>query len=197
MSPEGETAFIGDAEEAARVGRAAYVAGIRLLARREHSVAEMATKLGRSFPAPTVGATVENLQAEGVLSDARFAEALCRSRIARGYGPGYITQELRQKGVGRDTYAGLLDYDDDHWLALASQLVQRKYPEINSSHSTLGGGLGARQDDESTGEREGFALNEEEPHTREISIEQRQKLSRFLARRGFSAGIISKVQRAL
>jgi regulatory protein len=72
------------------------------LARREHSRAELAAKLRRRLgesAAGTVATQVQHildqLQSEGLLSDARFATALTRSRAAR-FGVARIRHEMRE-----------------------------------------------------------------------------------------------------
>ena len=42
------------------------------------------------------------LAASGLADDRRFAEVYARSRVARGYGPLRVTQELRQRGIGQE-----------------------------------------------------------------------------------------------
>src|SRR5690606_7138195 len=65
-----------------------------LLARREHSYAEMLRKL-RQRGAATELAEIEldRLQEQGLLSDERFCEAYVYSRSQRGYGPVRLREE--------------------------------------------------------------------------------------------------------
>jgi regulatory protein len=78
---------------------------MRLLARREHSRAELKRKLE-----PKVGEgddleiLLDDLAQHGWLSDARFAEQSIRSGAAR-YGPVKLAHVLRAKGVGEETIA--------------------------------------------------------------------------------------------
>ncbi|MEJ2670310.1 MAG: RecX family transcriptional regulator [Gammaproteobacteria bacterium] len=46
-----------------------------------------------------VASTLERLCAEGLLDDFRYGVALCRRLIERGYGPLYIRNVFREKGV--------------------------------------------------------------------------------------------------
>jgi regulatory protein len=75
---------------------------VALLARREHSRDELAHKLARYLgegdDAAGIDAALDQLEARGMLSDARFAAALVRSRGER-FGTERVTQELRQRGV--------------------------------------------------------------------------------------------------
>jgi len=87
-----------------------------LLARREHSRAELQRKLtGPETDAAELGALIEHLATAGQQSDTRYAEAFVRSRIERGHGPVRIRQELRQRGVASDTAATALDEAEVDW----------------------------------------------------------------------------------
>ncbi|GAB4168205.1 MAG: hypothetical protein Fur0039_06330 [Rhodocyclaceae bacterium] len=69
-----------------------------LLARREHSRAELARKLARDADAGEIDAALDRLEREGYLSDERFAEAFVASRCAR-YGLARLRSDLRRRGV--------------------------------------------------------------------------------------------------
>lgn len=74
---------------------------LRALAQREHSRLELARKLQPHVADEAGGALealLDELQAQGWLSDARFAEALSRNRAER-QGVARIRAELRQRGV--------------------------------------------------------------------------------------------------
>lgn len=104
---------------------AARVAAMRLLARREHTASELRHKLaGRDHPAEAVSAALDALAAEGLLSDARFAEVYIESRGGRGVGPLRLQAELRERGVDEALIADYLDFSDPHWRrrALAARL---------------------------------------------------------------------------
>jgi len=82
--------------------------GIALLARREHSRAEMQQKLARhSGDAALIGQVLDQLQAEKLLSDQRFAEGVARVRGAR-YGSQRVAQDLRARGISGELAAGLV-----------------------------------------------------------------------------------------
>jgi len=75
---------------------------VALLARREHSRAELARKLARrqddtSDPAE-VKSALDRLEALGLLSDERFAAALVRHR-SRRFGAARVVSELRRHQV--------------------------------------------------------------------------------------------------
>ncbi len=75
-------------------------AAIDLLSRREHCAAEIRAKLIARFgkEAP-IEPELERLLADGLLSDARFAETFVRAHRNKGHGPLRILRELEQRGV--------------------------------------------------------------------------------------------------
>ncbi len=78
---------------------------LRLLARREHSRAELARKLAtHAEEGDDIDALLDELTRRGWLSDARFAEQSIRSK-ARRFGPLKLAQQLRSRGVDEDTIA--------------------------------------------------------------------------------------------
>ncbi len=99
------------------------------LARREHCRAELRRKLRARDGGDE--ATTENLldtlQAAGHLSEARFVEALIRSRVRRGCGPVRIRQELRQRGAEEDCIEKGLQTADCNWQELAEHMHARKF----------------------------------------------------------------------
>ena len=80
------------------------LAGMDLLARREHGSSELKTKLTRRFSKrdcdpDTVEQVTQQLIEEGLLSDERFAASRVRQLAGRGYGPSRIRNDLRQQHV--------------------------------------------------------------------------------------------------
>ncbi len=72
----------------------------RLLARREYSAAEAKEKLLHDgFSEETAEEAVAKAVEGNVISDARYAEALVRTRLAAGKGRRGIERELAQKGI--------------------------------------------------------------------------------------------------
>ena len=69
------------------------------LARREHSRVEMSRKLSaHSADEDQVAQLLDELEARGWLSDARYAEQIAHARQSR-YGSRKIAYELREQGV--------------------------------------------------------------------------------------------------
>ena len=75
---------------------------LRLLAQREHSRSELATKLARHVQeGEDLDAVLRDLEAKGFIDENRVAESLVHRRAAR-LGTQRLVQELRGKGVGED-----------------------------------------------------------------------------------------------
>ena len=76
---------------------------VDLLSRREHSRIQLSRKLQRHLaPDEDAGAierVLDQLQADQLLSDARFAASLVRQRSSR-YGDRRLAHDLRERGVG-------------------------------------------------------------------------------------------------
>ena len=105
-----------------------------LLARREHSVAELQRKLrthvarrGEAEDAEVIDEVLEQLQADGLLSDARFTEAFVRYRAGNGYGPQRIQAELRERGVSEKMAADYLDAGDPEWFERARGVRRKRF----------------------------------------------------------------------
>lgn len=79
--------------------------GLRLLARREHSRAELLRKLsGPDVDPAELEALLDEFQRDGSLSEARLAEQMVHAARGR-YGVRRVAEKLRGKGVGDDTLA--------------------------------------------------------------------------------------------
>lgn len=105
--------------------------GLRLLARREHSRAELALKLAqRGIEQADIEQALDRLQAMDALNEARFAEQYVRMRLRQGYGPARIRADLATRGVDAATVEAELagaENDDAHWLARAEAARQRRF----------------------------------------------------------------------
>ena len=97
---------------------------LRLLARREHSRAELERKLGPHAGSPAVIAgVVEALVRKKQLSDERYAEERVRS-LSRKYGAARIRQDLKARGVDAETIDRV---SSDGELERARAILERKY----------------------------------------------------------------------
>ncbi|MEE3158199.1 MAG: regulatory protein RecX [Pseudomonadota bacterium] len=101
-----------------------------LLARREHSYAELQRKLRqRGASGDMAEVELDRLVEDGLLSDERFCEAYIYARSQRGYGPSRLREELRQRGVPESLVERSLAEADQDWQALADQVFAKRFPE--------------------------------------------------------------------
>lgn len=99
-----------------------------LLARREHSLFELGRKLRlRGYGHELVNPVLEALCAEGLLSEARFAEGWLRSRAARGYGPAKIRAELCQRGLTDIQIRQVLAAANEDWGKSACAVRRKRF----------------------------------------------------------------------
>lgn len=101
---------------------------LALLARREHSRRELARKLAaRGHDPAGVDDVLDELSNRGLQSDSRMAEAYVAERLAKGFGPLRVRQELRERGVADELIDPLLDQDPDEWRGRISQIAAKKF----------------------------------------------------------------------
>lgn len=87
---------------------------LRLLARREYARLEMAARLARWGATPEqAGAVLDRLEADGALSDARYAASWVRARLGRGDGPRRLHHGLAQAGVTEEVIQEALPEGED------------------------------------------------------------------------------------
>jgi len=108
------------------------LAGMDLLARREHSSQEIFTKLKRRFGKrleddDLLHDVVDQLVHEGLLSDERYAASMARQLVNRGSGPSKVAYELRQKGCDPDVALTDAFPDGVDWFAIAEEVFDRKF----------------------------------------------------------------------
>ena len=97
-----------------------------LLARREHSRAELARKLAPHGERDEIEILLDDLERRGQLSDARFAESLTHARAGK-YGSRRLAHELREKGVGDALIADAVEQARDADLTAARATWQKKF----------------------------------------------------------------------
>ncbi len=103
-------------------------AAMNLLARREYAHAELAIRLSRrDMPAELVDAVLDDLSAENLLSDARFAESFIGAWAARGKGPTRIRHELERRGVSGDLIDNALEASGIDWAAVAKDVRHKRF----------------------------------------------------------------------
>ena len=101
---------------------------IAALSRREHSILEIRRKLKlKSFEDDEINACIEKLINNNLLSEERFTESYINMRKRRGYGPGRITSELKERGINENQFADFLDRNNPHWHEVMRQQYRKKY----------------------------------------------------------------------
>ena len=146
-------------------------AALHYLARREHSAYELATKLARRYKTAVVGPIVDELTENGELSDRRFAESLVRSRFNRGFGPIYISKELRSKGIEAHLAKECIGAFDGEWQARAKEVLEKKRGQYD------------------------YALDEQVDGGNNVDEAKalKEKLARFLFGRGYPSDIVFRL----
>lgn len=109
-------------------------AALQLLARREHSVRELETKLtGKGWPEADVGQAVADLAEAGLQSERRFAESFACQRAGRFYGPRRIFAELAHRGIDSDLATEAVEALEIDFAATAAEFYRKKYGPPDSS----------------------------------------------------------------
>ena len=113
---------------------------IRILAMRDHSEQELRRKLAAPVMSKNgpealdvtpeeVDKVVEWCIENRYLDDERFVRQFIASRSRKGYGPARVRQELKQKGISRETTEAAMRECEIDWARLAKEQAQRKYGE--------------------------------------------------------------------
>jgi len=111
-----------------------------LLARREHTRRELFQKLRTRLkvaPAPDanelsestdtlINQVLDQLESDGLLSDARFIESYVTARKNKGYGPLYIRHQLKNRDVAEAGAHFVADVEDAQWLDSLQVLVTKR-----------------------------------------------------------------------
>jgi regulatory protein len=99
---------------------------LRLLARREHTRAELMRKLKpHAESAEALDALLDDLEARRLLSDERYVEMRLGARAAR-FGNARLAHELRTQGVADDLVSAALAATEDE-LDRAREVWRRKF----------------------------------------------------------------------
>ncbi|MGR8934341.1 MAG: regulatory protein RecX [Gammaproteobacteria bacterium] len=124
-TPKPEKSYLNNDRDTAEIRERC----LNLLARREHSRAELGHKLqAKGFAKHAVDAVIAVLAQEGWQSDTRFTEAFVRQRLRDGYGPLRIRQELLQRGIDApDMDAAVAEFATG-WEELLERLYRKKFP---------------------------------------------------------------------
>ena len=143
----------------------AWAVAIKYLGYSARTSAELQTRLARdNFSPEVIAKTLEQCQSRGFIDDAAFADAWVADRADRKrYGKARLGQELRRKGIPKDTLVHALETvepDDEFRRALAA--CESKWNRVAAA----------------------------DPATRS---KEKQRVSSFLQRRGFGWSTIKQV----
>ncbi|MDA8101194.1 MAG: regulatory protein RecX [Nitrospiraceae bacterium] len=117
---------VSDEKELKRAKNVAY----RYLTIRPRSRFEVEQKLrDREFPQEIIGSVIEHLLRLGYLDDAQFASQWAAGRVrTRGFGRRRIEQELRMRGIDRETVRDVLQglFEETDELDVAGKEAEKK-----------------------------------------------------------------------
>ncbi len=105
---------------------------LNLLARREHSRAELARKLAPLAEPDEVEALLDTLERENLLSNARYAEMLAHARAGR-HGSLRLKADLREKGVPAAVIDATVSEARESDLEAARAVWRKKFGELPKS----------------------------------------------------------------
>ena len=119
------------------MNKTVFSVALGILARREHSAAELLQKLlARGFDESEITIVLLHCQQQGYQSDLRYAESLCRTRINQGYGPIWVRQELKKKHIAVSIIDEVLDIAPEIWQEAIRNLLLKKFKQIASKNFT-------------------------------------------------------------
>lgn len=105
--------------------RPAKDVALGLLARREHSLAELRQKLRqRGYASEEIDQALAELSSDGYQSETRAAQARVDAGLRRGHGPQRIRAAL---GAANLSKAEVMIDPDVNWLQRARELLHRKF----------------------------------------------------------------------
>lgn len=109
-----------------------------LLARREHTRAELGQKLSaHTEDAAELAALLDDLVRRGFQSDARYAAEFVRAK-SRRFGAAHMRYALREKGVAEADIAAALDALESDELSRAQQVWRAKFTALPASMEERG-----------------------------------------------------------
>ncbi len=115
-------------ELARKAAHQAYVAAIRLLARRDHSTFELTRKLQqREHGSEAIEEALADLVSANYLNDERYAELYAEQRMNHGYGPLSIRSKLAERGIDSHLVQRALRQLTVDWSEQAESVVAKRF----------------------------------------------------------------------
>ena len=103
-----------------------------LLVRREHSQKELLNKsLLKGWGSDDIIAVIDELAVQAWQSDTRYAESYTRHRINKGYGPLWISYELRKNGIDNFNLDDVVLQTAGSWMDLLELVYSKKYKQAS------------------------------------------------------------------
>lgn len=102
---------------------------MNILARREHSRAELARKLAPHAEADEIDALLDVLEQENLLSNARYVEMLAHARAGK-HGSLRLKADLREKGVPEGDMSDALEVARMRDMEAARAVWRKKFGEL-------------------------------------------------------------------
>ncbi|HUO82157.1 MAG TPA: regulatory protein RecX [Gammaproteobacteria bacterium] len=99
-----------------------------MLNRRDYGARELAERLvARGFAQAAADAVVNQLTAEKLVDDSRFAEHFVAYHANRGQGPVRIAHRLREAGVAGEQVAAAVDANAAEWRQRCADVRRRRF----------------------------------------------------------------------
>ena len=100
---------------------------LRYLAQREHSRAELVTKLAAHVEeGDDLNAMLDELEAKNFINAERVVDSVIHTKATR-YGASRVAQELRRKGLAQDLISDAMERLRGTELARAKEVWQRRF----------------------------------------------------------------------
>jgi len=115
---------------------------LRLLGRREYSRSELKTRLTQWFKRrrllssqaeQNIESVLEQLTADNIQDDDRFAASYVRVCIMKGWGPIKISYHLKGRGISQERIAEHCHHEESFWVKQICQLVRNRYGTVNET----------------------------------------------------------------
>lgn len=124
MSREADTAD----DLSRKAAQRAYDTAVRLLGRRDHSIAELTKKLRqREHDDDAIQVALDELASANYVNDERYAELYAEQRMNRGYGPLSIRSKLAERGVDSHHVRQALDLLEIDWAEQAGTVLAGRF----------------------------------------------------------------------
>jgi regulatory protein len=108
--------------------RAARLAALKLLNRRDYGARELAERLvARGFARAAAEAAIDGLAAEKLVDDARYALHFVAYHANRGKGPAHIAHRLREAGVEAQLIDATVDARAADWRRRCEQARRKRF----------------------------------------------------------------------